>query len=402
MTNSYHPIEQSKRTAIVDILRGWAILGVAIGNYSGLPHIGSTQEPKNSMLSEILTNFDQFFFSGKSWTLLTILFGYGFAILINNVAAKGKNPVTFFSWRMLLLFGLAFINCCFWFGDILKDYAFLGLVLLLFYKCSTKTLSIICAILILITPFLMAYIKGFNFERIVIISNPEYLKLYYSGNWLDFFKFNLLASYYQQIISPGYVIIGYTVMLACMLFGVVLQKTDFFNRLTKMKKVLMYVLAISLLIAVTTGIVFYYAIENKAGFLKFFHPYYWFILSTMIFIATGICLLYENGKLKTIFKYFSAGGKMTLTNYITQNLLAAFIFSGIGLGIGNSMPYWFYFSLAVFIFIIQLFISKWWLSKYNYGPIEWLWRCGSYRQLFPFKKQNQDNVIIDTNTKIAE
>jgi uncharacterized protein len=402
MTNSYHPIEQNKRTAIVDILRGWAILGVAIGNYSGLPHIRSTQEPKNSLLSEILTNFDQYFFSGKSWTLLTILFGYGFAILINNVAAKGKNPVSFFSWRMLLLFGLAFINCCFWFGDILKDYAFLGLVLLLFYKCSAKTLSIICAVLVLTIPFFMAYIKGFNFERVDIISNPEYLKLYHSGNWLDFFKFNLLASYYQQIVSLGYVIIGYTVMLACMLFGVVLQKLDFFNRLNKMKKLLTYILAISLIIAVTTGIVFYYAIENKAGFLKFFHPYYWFILSTMVFIATGICLLYENGKLKTVFKYFSAGGKMTLTNYITQNLLAAFLFSGIGLGIGNSMPYWFYFSLAVFIFIIQLFISKWWLSKYNYGPIEWLWRCGSYRQLFPFKKPVQSNVIIETNTKIAE
>ncbi|OUL61478.1 DUF418 domain-containing protein [Flavobacterium sp. AJR] len=402
MTNSYHPVEQSKRTAIVDILRGWAILGVAIGNYSGLPHINLPQETKNSMLSEILSNFDQFFFSGKSWTLLTILFGYGFAILINNVAAKGKNPVTFFSWRMILLFGLAFINCIFWFGDILKDYAFLGLVLLFFYKCSAKTLSIICTVLILIIPFLMAYIKGFNFERIDIISNPEYLKLYHSGNWLDFFKFNLLASYYQQIVSPAYAIIAHIVMLACMLFGVLLQKLDFFNRLNEKKKLLKYVLIISLIIAVIIGIVFFFAIENKAGFLKFFHPYYWLILSTMVFIATGICLLYENGKLKTIFKYFSAGGKMTLTNYISQNILVAFIFSGIGLNIENSFPYWFYFLLAVSVFIIQLFISKWWLSKYNYGPIEWLWRCASYRELFPFKKQKQNTFISETNAEAAE
>ena len=99
MTNSYHPVEQSKRTAIVDILRGWAILGVVIGNYSGFPSIGLPHKTKNSILSEILSNFDQFFFSGKSWTLLTILFGYGFAILINNVAAKGKNPVIFFSHK---------------------------------------------------------------------------------------------------------------------------------------------------------------------------------------------------------------------------------------------------------------------------------------------------------------
>jgi uncharacterized protein len=338
MTNSYHPVEQGKRTAIVDILRGWAILGVAIGNYSGLPHISVSKE-NNSVLSEILSKIDQFFFAGKSWTLLTILFGYGFAILINNVAAKGKNPVAFFSWRMLLLFILAFVHSAFWFGDILKDYAFLGLILLLFHKSSAKTLGILSAVLVLLIPFVMAYIKSFNFERIDIISNPEYLKLYYSGNWLDFFKFNLVASFYQQIIAPGYAITAHLVMLACMFFGVMLQKLNFFNRLNEMKTLLKYVLISSFAIAVIIGIAFYFAIENKAEFLKFFHPYFWLILSTMIFIATGITLLYINGKLKTIFSYFSAGGKMTLTNYIAQNILTAFVFSGIGFGVTYTLPY---------------------------------------------------------------
>jgi uncharacterized protein len=396
MTNSYHPIEQGKRTAIVDILRGWAILGVAIGNYSGLPHISVSKE-NNSVLSEILSKIDQFFFAGKSWTLLTILFGYGFAILINNVAAKGKNPVAFFSWRMLLLFILAFVHSAFWFGDILKDYAFLGLILLLFHKSSAKTLGILSAVLVLLIPFVMAYIKSFNFERIDIISNPEYLKLYYSGNWLDFFKFNLVASFYQQIIAPGYAITAHLVMLACMFFGVMLQKLNFFNRLNEMKTLLKYVLISSFAIAVIIGIAFYFAIENKAEFLKFFHPYFWLILSTMIFIATGITLLYINGKLKTIFSYFSAGGKMTLTNYIAQNILTAFVFSGIGFGVTYTLPYWFYFALAVFVFIIQLFISKWWLSKYNYGPIEWLWRCASYREWFPFKKTKSE-VVTEIKT----
>jgi uncharacterized protein len=396
MTNSYHPIEQGKRTAIVDILRGWAILGVAIGNYSGLPHISVSKE-SNSVLSEILSKIDQFFFAEKSWTLLTILFGYGFAILINNVAAKEKNPVAFFSWRMLLLFILAFIHSAFWFGDILKDYAFLGLILLLFHKSSAKTLGILSAVLVLLIPFVMAYIKSFNFERIDIISNPEYLKLYYSGNWLDFFKFNLVASFYQQIIAPGYAITAHLVMLACMFFGVMLQKLNFFNRLNDMKTLLKYVLISSFAIAVIIGIAFYFAIENKAEFLKFFHPYFWLILSTMIFIATGITLLYINGKLKTIFSYFSAGGKMTLTNYIAQNILTAFVFSGIGFGVTYTLPYWFYFALAVFVFIIQLFISKWWLSKYNYGPIEWLWRCASYREWFPFKKTKSE-VVTEIKT----
>jgi len=386
MTNSYHPVEQSKRTAIVDILRGWAILGVAIGNFSDFLFIGVPQKINNSILSEILSYFNRYFFAAKSWTLLTLLFGYGFAILINNIAAKGKNPVTFFAWRMFLLFILAFINSSFWLGDILKDYAFLGLVMLLFYKCSAKTLAIISASLILITPFIMAYVNSFTVEHPEITTNPAYLKLFYSGNWLDFFKFNLLASFYEQIIIPGYAITAHLVMLACMLFGFLLQKLDFFNHLAKNKKLLNRILWLSLIVAIIIGVSFNLMIFYKVASLKIFHPLYWLVLSTMIFIATGISLLYINGKLKTIFSYFSAGGKMTLTNYIAQNILAAFIFSGIGLGIADTMPYWFYFSLAVFIFILQLFISKWWLSKFNYGPIEWLWRCASYREWFPFKK----------------
>lgn len=398
MTNSYHPVEQSKRTAIVDILRGWAILGVAIGNYSDFLHIGVEQKNNSSsLISDILFYFNRYFFAAKSWTLLTLLFGYGFAILINNVASKGKNPVTFFAWRMILLFILAFINSSFWLGDILKDYAFLGLVMLLFYKSSAKTLSIICAVLVFAIPFIMAYVNGFKIENVEITTNPEYLKLYYSGNWLDFFRFNLLASFYEQIIIPGYAITAHIVMFACMLFGFLLQKLDFFNRLHELKPLLKKTLWISLVTAIIIGVGFNLMILYKVAPLKIFHPLYGLVLSTMIFIATGIILLYINGKLKTVFSYFSAGGKMTLTNYIAQNILAAFIFSGIGFGIGNSMPYWFYFSLAVFVFIIQLFISKWWLSKYNYGPIEWLWRSASYREFVPFKKTHSQ-IPVDIKT----
>lgn len=397
MTNSYHPVEQSKRTAIVDILRGWALLGVAIGNYGDFLHIGLPTKIKSDIVSNILQTFNQIFFAAKSWTLLTLLFGFGFAILINNVASKGKHPVLFFSWRMILLFVLAFINSSFWLGDILKDYAFLGLVLLLFYKIPTKTLAIICSVLFLSIPFLAAYVSPIQIVHPEITTNPEYLKLYQSGNWIDFFRFNLLASYYEQIIIPGYLITAHIVMFTCMLFGFLLQRIAFFNRLNEMKKLLKYVLYISLTSAIIIALIFILGSKNKAAFLEYFVPAYWVILSTMIFIASGICLFYINNKLKTIFKYFSAAGKMTLTNYIVQNILAAFIFSGIGLGIGNSMPYWFYFSLAIFIFILQLFISKWWLSKYNYGPIEWLWRSASYREWFPFKKV-QSNLITEVKT----
>jgi len=395
MTNSHLPVEQTKRTPIVDILRGWALLGVAIGNYVGYLHIGVTEKFNHSFFSEILVFINRFFLAGKSWTLLTVLFGFGFAVLIDNIAAKGKNPIAFFSWRMLLLLVLAFIHSCFWFGDILRDYAVLGLLMLFFYKSSIKTLAILCSTIFLLIPFIVPYVSSLSIERIEILNNPKYLKLFMSGNWLDFFEFNLLATFYDQIIIPGFKISAHLVMLGCMFLGVLLYKINFFNRLTELKKLLKNICLATFVIAIALSVCLYFATESKAAFLDFFLPAYWLILSMMVFISTGICLLFINNKLKTAFNYFSYGGKMTLTNYITQNILGALIFSGIGLGIANTMPYWFYFSLALFVFILQLFISKWWLSKFNYGPIEWLWRSASYRKIFPFKKNASSSAITE-------
>ncbi len=394
MTDSFKPIEENKRTAIVDILRGWALLGVVIGNYIDFRYIGLEQWiVKKGIFSEIISYTNIYFFSAKSWTLLSILFGYGFAVLINNVAEKGKNPVSFFCWRMFILFLLAFINSAFWLGDILKDYALLGLFLLLFYRSSAKTILISSILIFLAIPFINAYINTFKQDLPDVQSTATFLKLFYSGNWISFFQFNLMGTYFQEMINLRYAVTVHFVMFDLMLFGFYLQKINFFNRLPEFKKLLKQISIVSFILAIVSGVLFEIAINQKFVF-TYFHPIFWIIINTMFFISSGICLLYTNGKLKTIFNLFRVSGKMTLSNYMAQNILAAFIFSGIGLKVYNNLPYWFYFFLAISVFIVQLFISKWWLSKYNYGPVEWLWRVLSYRKMFPFKKEKISNNII--------
>jgi uncharacterized protein len=398
MTNSYQPIEDTKRTAIVDILRGWALLGVVMGNYVdyyfiGLPIPSNT---KNAF-SQVLSNIHEFIFQAKSWTLLFILFGYGFAVLLQNLASKGKNPVGFFAWRMLILFGLAFINSAFWLGDILKDYAFLGLVMLLFYKSSAKTIGIVCLLLFLSMPFVTGYVNTLVYIVPDVFSDPKYLQLYHSSNWLDVFKFNLVGTYYGEMVNLGYTITGHIMMFACMLLGFYAQKINFFNRMIELKKPLKKIFFISLLLGLLLIAIIEIVMSKKLVFPTYFRPGYWLVLCTMLFIASGICRLYCHNKLKTIFDYFRLSGKMTLTNYMVQNLLAFLIFSGVGLKLYNTMPFWFYFILAVSVFVIQLFISKWWLSKFNYGPVEWLWRVLSYGKSFPFKKAAP--VVVQTESE---
>lgn len=398
MTNSLNPIQGDKRTAIVDILRGWALLGVAIGNYVDFRYIGLERFiQKKGPFSEIISFINSSLFSAKSWTLLSILFGYGFAVLITNVSDKGKNPVSFFCWRMFILFIFAFINSAFWLGDILKDYAFLGLFLLLFYRSSAKTILISSIVLLIAVPFITAYITTIKQTLPDVQSTAKYLKLFYSDNWLDVFQFNLLGTYYQEMVNLPYAVTVHVVMFALMLLGFYAQKINFFNRLPELKKLLKRTNSITLILAILSAVLFVIANAQKVTF-TYFHPAFWMIINTMLFIASGICLLYTNGKLKTVFNYFRVSGKMTLTNYMMQNVIAFFLFSGAGFKIYNTLPYWFYFFLAIFVFILQLFLSKWWLSKYNYGPVEWLWRVLSYRKMFPLKKTIQSDVVAEAKT----
>lgn len=317
LSTQIQPIKTSQRTVIVDILRGWAILGVVIGNYTDFSGLGKPVTIAPDKISTALGMFEQYFFAAKSWTLLSILFGYGFAVLMNNVSSKGKNPVLFFCGRMFWLFVLAFINSSFFLGDILKDYAFLGLVLLLFYKSSAKFSFRAGIILLLIVPFVSAYVATIPYDYGKQLA--KILPIYYSHNWIDIFVMNLKGTYFTEMISPFYAISVHIIMFGCMLLGFAAQRIDFFNRLPEFKKQLKITFGVCLVFAIASNIGLAAAISSKAAFLKYFRPGFWAILSTMFAIASGICLLYISGKLKRFFAGLQAMGKMTLTNYIMQN-----------------------------------------------------------------------------------
>lgn len=139
------PIEQNQRIAIIDILRGWALIGVVLVNYFLFFYFSKDITiPKDDYTSHIVRLLTDIVFTNKSRIMLNVLFGFGFATLIDNVSNKGINPILFFSKRMFWLFAIGLINTCFYNGDFLKDYAIVGLLLLFFYKASEKTSLYFC------------------------------------------------------------------------------------------------------------------------------------------------------------------------------------------------------------------------------------------------------------------
>ena len=136
MTTAY-PIQQSDRVVIVDIIRGFALTGVLIANftsynYQNLP--ASVFNAISSPLDIALKNFNAVFFEWKFYTTFSILFGYGFGLILSSLEKKNINPNSFFLRRMFWLFVIGVVHTLFWWADVLHLYAVSGIFLLGFRK----------------------------------------------------------------------------------------------------------------------------------------------------------------------------------------------------------------------------------------------------------------------------
>jgi uncharacterized protein len=91
----------------------------------------------------------------------------------------------------------------------------------------------------------------------------------------------------------------------------------------------------------------------------------------------------NSGKISRLFRPFRYVGRTALSNYLLQSLIALILFSGLGFGLYETLSPIQLFALVWLVFLFQIFISKFWLSRFQYGPMEWLWRCLSYNKRFP-------------------
>lgn len=370
------PLPASRRTAIVDVLRGWALLGVTIGNVVSFHQLGADPDRKTDALTSALQFVSQYLFAAKSWTLLSLLFGYGFSVLIEHIASQTGKPATFFLRRMAWLLALAFVNCLFFYGDILKDYALLGMLLLVFARTSPQTLFRIGLGLMLAAPLVSAYARstGYDFDARIDALLPAFL----SDRWMDVFRFNLEATWQLAFFNPQYALTVHVVMFACMLLGVAAHRSGLLQRLGTEPALASRLCLASLVLAVVFNVALLHLTQTKAPLLTYFRFGYWGVVCSMLAIAAGVCWLFGTGRMGRLVNPLQAMGRMTLTNYMMQCLMLAVVFSGAGLGVFNTLHYGIYVLLAIGTYVLQVFASQWWLARFPYGPVEWLWRRLSY------------------------
>jgi uncharacterized membrane protein YeiB len=97
------------------------------------------------------------------------------------------------------------------------------------------------------------------------------------------------------------------------------------------------------------------------------------------YVGLVVTMLHSRTALRHI-RVLAMPGRMALTNYLMQSLICMFVFYGFGFGHwGMPRAQQVLFVLAVYA--AQVAFSHWWLGRFRYGPMEWLWRGFTYRQM---------------------
>ena len=404
---------KTKRIHSIDALRGFALAGVAlvhmVEQYIAGPGPEGFMEGINGLPDQIVHGFLQLFFTGKFFALFSILFGLSFAIQMEAAEEKNVKFGWRFLWRAVLLFAIGYIHQLFYRGDILTIYAVLAPFIIPFYKVSNKWILFTAGIIFLGIPRFIAYaIMGADSAtgiHSIMDNNNEYIINYFdiiqNGSLFDVFKINatygMMTKIDFQISFFGrlYYTFGY------FLLGLWLGKIGLFKHLStyfkKIKTVMLWslvALLLSLVAMIATFATMPQPVDNGSWQFVFGMNFMdWFNMSMTCIILCGFLLLYKREKWKKSLLFFAPYGRMALTNYILQSVIGTFILFGWGLGYLGQIRFSFLFLMALLLITLQTILSKYWLKTFLYGPLEWLWRCGTYMKWQPLlRKSDKSNM----------
>ena len=403
MTKAAGPTGAGGRIASLDVLRGFALLGILVMNIQlfSMPSAAYQNPAAFGDLTGInlgVWTFSHVFFSQKFLTLFSMLFGAGVCLFADRIEARGGRPAKWHYRRMgwLLAFGLAHAYLL-WAGDILVTYAICGCLVYLLRRRGPRTLVVAGVASLLVTSLLLVLagsaltVPEVPEEAISEIRRgwtPDASELdaeiaAYRGGWseqqpvraAEAFGIHVgLLPFFAVWFCAGLMLIG----MALYRWGILSAARDdrFYARLA----------AAGLLAGlplVAFGVWWNFAGDWAWQRSMFFGSLFntWGCIPVALGYLGLVMLAVRRGFLPGLQARLAAVGRMAFTNYLLQTVLCTTIFYGHGLGLFASAERYQQLLIVFAVWALQLWLSPIWMRRYSYGPLEWLWRTLTYGRL---------------------
>lgn len=409
---AFSPIATAERLPVLDVIRGFALLGILLMNIEGmagpLASAGTGLDPALTGMDRWVDGAIYLFVQGKFFTLFSLLFGMGFAVMSQRAQTRGLGFAGLYWRRSLALLAIGLVHALLvWSGDILVTYALLSMLLLAFRDLSGRWLVLLAAmsflaplgLMLLIglvgsmmqsTPELTAVWKQAigGQAQLLLTMLEEQRQAFGSGSYLQ--------ATLQRGEDFGYALMNLLVagplVFAMFLLGTWFVKTGAIIRPGEHARLFSRLRWWAL----PTG----FALVAVGFWLRpTFDPNEYTLAASTAFClgmlgSALMCLGYAGWLVRgmqspawaAVLAWLAPAGRMALTNYLLQSVVGTLVFYGYGFGYFEQVPRAWQFVFALAFFVLQVLASHWWLRRFRFGPMEWLWRTLTYHTRQPMRQ----------------
>ncbi|MCK4410182.1 MAG: DUF418 domain-containing protein [Candidatus Eisenbacteria sp.] len=400
------PVTAAERIVSLDVLRGFAILGILIMNVQSFSMIGAaylnpTAYGDLTGLNRVVWTLSHLFADMKFITIFSMLFGAGIVLFATRLESRGlrPGPVHYRRTFWLLLIGLAH-GFLLWYGDILAIYALTGFIAYLFWRRSPLAL-LITGIAVMSVGTLLYVGAGVG----IMMAPPEALegiRDFWSpgaervahevaamrGSWTEQMSvrgpemvstFTVVFFMYYLWRTVGMMLIG----MALFKWGVLSAERS--KRFYAVTAVVGFVVGLPV---IWLGVARRFA-DGWTLPWSFFNGSqynYWGSAFVALAYISVVMLVVKTDVLGRLRRALAAAGRMAFTNYLMQTVICTAIFYGHGLGLFGSVERVHQILIVFAVWIFQLWFSAFWLERFRFGPAEWVWRTLTYLKPQPMKR----------------
>ena len=389
---------KSPRVEAVDAIRGIAVAMILM--LHSIEHFNfyeftTPESPWLKLTDQIIWDSLWFTIGGKAYAIFALLFGFSFHIMLSNAQQRGQGFRGRFVWRMLLLFLFGNLNGAFFCGEVLVLYSIVGLIMPLVCTLRTRTVLILSVVCLLQPVEWMKMIYAAIHPDAASILTFDYgnhwqnaMNALREGNFLDTLRANLWDG---QIFSLAWAWGAGRFFQTAALFmiGMVAGRLQWFAHTQENRRLWARILAVSLILFFSlSGL--HALIPQYANSLPqdadtvltilhqgtFSQPLLSIIGSLkncafMFLLVTGMLFAFYGTRLQRLMRGIMPYGRMSLTNYVMQSMIGAFLFYHWGLHL--QLCHTWSELLGISVLVVQILFCRWWMAHHRRGPLEEIW-----------------------------
>ena len=397
-TPVFQPVSPNERIATLDILRGLALLGILLMNieaFGGPLDLSFTGIDAHWQgLDRWADGFVYIFVQGKFFTLFSLLFGMGFAVMVQRAEAAGRDFTRFYLRRSLGLLLIGLLHAVLlWAGDILVAYALLSFVLLAFREAPRSWLPVLgtvaylaAAVLILLLGAVMSLLPADEVAKqtsTALASIEAQRQAYGHGSYGT----AVLQRLRDFGTSLGALMVVGPQVLGMFLIGAWFARSGAIAHPAEHPRLFAWLRWGALPLGLGLMLL-------SVWWLPYVAPGRFDLRSTSTYALNAVagllmCLGYLAWGVRwsAHLRWLAPAGRMALSNYLGQSLVCTLVFYGYGLGWFEQMGRAWQLVFAIALFAVQVLLSHCWLKYFRFGPMEWVWRAITYLQLPPLRRQ---------------